>query len=526
MNVRASLALLALAAAACRAPAVPPGAATGQEESGAVSEARGRATRAGSPAAAAAEQITADGIRAHIAYLASDELKGRDTPSPGLEMAAAYIAREFERYGLEPAGDSDGYLQRYPLMRRAVRTEGVTLRVSGPGGERAFAFGREYFVAPGGAESAGGALVYGGDVERLDSGAAATARGAVLVLELPGARPQDWRPVALRGRRIAQEVGAAAVVFIMDAGVSEALIREEATATARSVAASQRPPAAYLSAGAGRELVRVAGRDLDSLRAARAPVALQGASASLTVPVVEENEYAPNVVGLLRGSDPELRDTYVIFSAHMDHVGVGRPDAAGDSIYNGADDNASGTAALLQVARAFASLAQPPARSVVFLAVSGEEKGLLGSRHYSDNPTVPLEGIVANINIDMIGRNSPDSVVAIGQEFSSLGLLVQEIAAEHPELGLTVAPDLWPEERFFFRSDHFNFARKEIPAIFFFAGVHEDYHRPSDHAELIDTDKAARVSRLVFYLGYEIATRREPPQWTEEGLAQVRAMTR
>src|SRR5690606_30110326 len=210
----------------------------------------------------------------------------------------------------------------------------------------------------------------------------------------------------------------------------------------------------------------------------------------------------------------------------FDHVGVGTPDAAGDSIYNGADDNASGTVALLQVARAFASLPKPPARSVVFLAVSGEEKGLLGSRYYSDNPTVPIERVVANINMDMVGRNSPDSVVAIGLDFSSLGPLVQEIAAKHPELGLTVAPDLWPEEQLFFRSDHFNFARKEIPAIFFTTGLHEDYHRPSDEPEKIDVDKIARISKLVFYLGYEIATRREPPQWTEDGLAQVRAMTR
>src|SRR5690606_6611656 len=157
--------------------------------------------------------------------------------------------------------------------------------------------------------------------------------------------------------------------------------------------------------------------------------------------------------------------------------------------------------------------------------VRGEEKGLLGSRYYSDNPTVPLESIVANINVDMIGRNAPDSIVVIGQEYSSLGPLVNEVAAERPELGLTVAPDIWPQERFFFRSDHFNFARKEIPALFFFAGVHEDYHRPSDHVEKIDTDKAARVARLIFYTAYEIATRADAPRWTEEGLQEVRALT-
>jgi Zn-dependent M28 family amino/carboxypeptidase len=234
---------------------------------------------------------------------------------------------------------------------------------------------------------------------------------------------------------------------------------------------------------------------------------------------------APNVIGILPGSDPELRDSYVVFSAHFDHVGVGRPDAAGDSIYNGADDNASGTSGLLEVARAFASLPKAPARSLVFLAVSGEEKGLLGSEYYSDHPTVPLEKIVANINVDMIGRNAADSIVVIGQEYSTLGPLVQEVAAAHPELGLTVAQDIWPEQRFFFRSDHYNFARKDIPALFFFAGVHEDYHRPSDHVEKIDTDKTARVARLIFYTAYEIANRSTAPAWSEQGLREVRALT-
>jgi Zn-dependent M28 family amino/carboxypeptidase len=156
--------------------------------------------------------------------------------------------------------------------------------------------------------------------------------------------------------------------------------------------------------------------------------------------------------------------------------------------------------------------------------VSGEEKGLLGSRYYADNPTVPLEGIIANINIDMIGRNSPDTVVAIGQEFSSLGPLTVEVLQQHPELRLIPTADPWPEERFFFRSDQFNFARKEIPAIFFFSGTHEDYHRPSDHVDKIDTDKAARIGRLVFWLTHAIATDPQPPAWTPDGLAQVRAL--
>ncbi|MGH7589524.1 MAG: M20/M25/M40 family metallo-hydrolase [Gemmatimonadota bacterium] len=304
----------------------------------------------------AAATITPGDMLDRIAFLASDELAGRATPSPGLERAAEYLAGEFGRLGLEPAGDGGTFVQRYPL--------------------------------PGGAGAA--------------------------------------------------------------------------------------DPSA-----------------------------------------------APNVVAILRGADPALRDTYVVFSAHMDHVGNGTPDATGDSIYNGADDDASGTAALVEVAEAFASLPEAPARSLLFLAVSGEERGLLGSRWFADHPPVPPDRLVADLNVDMISRNASDSIVLIGQEYSSLGPLVRTIADERSELGLAVLSDPWPEEGFFFRSDHYSFASKGIPAIFFFAGTHEDYHRPSDEVEKIDPEKAARVARLIFYTAAGIAGDPDPPEWTPEGLEAI-----
>lgn len=305
---------------------------------------------------AAAGTITAAEMREHIAYLASDALRGRDTPSPGLDSAAAYLAREFARLGLQGGAGQGSFIQHYPLRPRNVP--------------------------------------------------------------------------------------------------------------------------------------------------------------------------APNVVAIFPGADPTLRNEYVVLSAHMDHVGVGRP-VRGDSIYNGADDDASGTSALLEVAEAFASMQERPARSILFLAVSGEEKGLLGSEYFSDNPTVPLQSIVANVNMDMIGRNAGDDIVVIGKTYSSLGPLVDRLAAQNRQLvGLNPADDRWPEERFFFRSDHYNFARKEIPSIFFFAGVHDDYHQPSDEVELIDTDKAARVARIIFLTTHAIATDPQRPQWTASGLAEVRRMTR
>jgi Zn-dependent M28 family amino/carboxypeptidase len=177
------------------------------------------------------------------------------------------------------------------------------------------------------------------------------------------------------------------------------------------------------------------------------------------------------------------------------------------------------------VAEAFAALGTRPARSIIFLGVSGEEKGLLGSAWFSDHPTVPIGSIVANVNIDMIGRNAPDDIVVIGKTYSSLGDVVERAAAENRSIvGLTPADDRWPEERFFFRSDHFHFARKEIPALFFFAGTHDDYHQPSDEVELLDVDKAARVARLVFFTSYAVATTPERPQWSPAGLREVRRM--
>ncbi len=232
---------------------------------------------------------------------------------------------------------------------------------------------------------------------------------------------------------------------------------------------------------------------------------------------------APNVVAILAGSDPELRNEYVVFSAHMDHVGVGRPDASGDSIYNGADDDASGTAAVIEIAEAFASLEEAPPRSTVFLLVSGEERGLLGSRAYADDPPEPVASgrMVANLNMDMVGRNWPDTIVAIGKEHSDLGATLERVNAAHPELGMTAIDDLWPEENFYFRSDHFNFARNGVPVLFFFNGTHEDYHRPSDEPELIDNEKAARLARLVFHLGLEIASAEDPPQWNPESRRMI-----
>src|SRR5690606_2832096 len=290
-------------------------------------------------------------------------------------------------------------------------------------------------------------------------------------ISAPDAFDRTFRAQVARARAIATAAGARALLVVLGPSASQGDIARQASAAASTRAIQPEVPVAFVRRDQAVAAFRAAGSDLAALeaRSASAPVAVDGLTVTVTAPFRDTDHRPPNVAAVLPGSDPALRDTYIVLSAHFDHVGVGAPDATGDSIYNGADDDASGTAGILEVAEAFASLPVPPRRSLLFLAVSGEEKGLLGSRWFSDNPTVPIEAIVANVNLDMIGRNAPDSIVVIGQEFSSMGPLVQRIATERPDLGLTVAEDIWPEENFFFRSDHFNFARKEIPALFFFA---------------------------------------------------------
>jgi Zn-dependent M28 family amino/carboxypeptidase len=228
---------------------------------------------------------------------------------------------------------------------------------------------------------------------------------------------------------------------------------------------------------------------------------------------------APNTVGILEGSDPVLKNEYLVYSAHMDHIGIspGRP----DSINNGADDDASGTVGVIELAEAFSRSAARPRRSIIFLTVSGEEQGLWGSNFFTSQPPVPIDRIVADINIDMIGRNWPDTIVAIGKEHSDLGATLNRVNAAHPELGMTAIDDRWPQERFYFRSDHYNFARKGIPILFFFNGVHEDYHEVTDSPDKINSDKEARILRLLFYLGQEIADAPKRPEWKRESYEEI-----
>lgn len=265
----------------------------------------------------------------------------------------------------------------------------------------------------------------------------------------------------------------------------------------------------------GPEIERTAAYVEEVFRRAGLEPAGDGGDFQQRFPIGGNAEYptAPNVAALLRGRDPALRDEYVAVVAHMDHTGVGRP-VNGDSIRNGADDNASGTAGVLALAEAFARLELRSRRSVLFLVVSGEERGLVGSRHFVSHPTVPIDRIVGLVNLDMISRNRPDSVYLNGWGKSTMSDLVRELASRHPELGLAVGPDEEDRPRTPADSDHYPFQRRGVPYVFFYTGSHPDYHRVSDHADRTDPDKAARVTRLAFYTLWEVAESADRPVWT------------
>jgi Zn-dependent M28 family amino/carboxypeptidase len=205
----------------------------------------------------------------------------------------------------------------------------------------------------------------------------------------------------------------------------------------------------------------------------------------------------------------------------MDHVGVGQPNEAGDSIRNGADDDGSGTIAVVELAQAFSMLAERPRRSIIFLTVSGEESGLWGSRFFAENPGIAPDQLVADLNADMISRNAPDTIVVIGKEHSDLGETLNRVNAAHPELNLTAADDIWPEQNFYRRSDHFNFARRGVPILFFFCGTTEDYHGVDDEIEKMDITKATNTTKLMFWLGLELGNAAEKPQWDPASFEEI-----
>ncbi|NIR45213.1 MAG: M20/M25/M40 family metallo-hydrolase [Gemmatimonadetes bacterium] len=452
--------------------------------------------------------ITEADMRARIGFLAADQLEGRGTPSTGLELAASYIRSEFARMGLQaPPG---GYVQRYRLAMTEMGAD-WSLALSRGNRRALLALGTDYWGLPWAAGTVEGDLRFVDAVGR--PGMRETGEPTIWVARLSAAvLPREWLAEAA-------DAGAAGLLLVLTAE-TEALMSHwlEVGETLYELGDVEPSlPAALVTESALAAALERLG--LEATTTAGAPAG-SGVRARLAADLRAETLAAPNVMGIVRGSDPELAEEFVLLSAHMDGLGVGPP-VDGDSIYNGADDNASGTSALLEVAEAVAALERRPKRSIFFLAVSGEERGLLGSSWFVEHPPIRLDRVIANINIDMVGRNWEDTIAVIGKPYSTLGAIVDSVAAAHPELSMTPVGDRWPQENFFFRSDHFNFAREGIPAVFFFNGVHEDYHMPSDEADKIKNGKAARVSRLIFEVAVALANAEQPPGWDDAARARI-----
>jgi Peptidase family M28/PA domain len=497
-------------------------------------------------------------FRAHMAFLADDLLEGRGTGKRGHEIAARYVAAQFEAMEIKPAGQDGTYFQRVPLRKVSVQPDKCAVAVMENGATSELKWGQDFVMYgnPSNADSSAEApLVFVGYGVRTPNGqyddyAGADVKGKIVVL-LSGAPPSlpselrahlSDRHEKLRAARDHGAVGAIVLRTPMDekrfpwSFVVSAVAFPSMYWLGRDGNLSDTFPelraTALLSLSASEALFQHAAKSwADVLRDAAAskpqsvplPVNIKLRTASLY-----EAVSSPNVVAVIPGSDPKLSQEYVVYSAHVDHLGIGRP-VNGDSIYNGAADDASGTAALLLIAKAFKSLPHAPARSILFLGTTGEEAGLLGSDYFVHYPTVPIEKIVADINMDGASLFYKfKDIVPLGAGDSTLEAVVQRAAAS---LGLKVSPDPEPEQNLFIRADQYSFVRQGVPSIFvsegndpvdpkFNAKEFNDewsrtrYHSPSDDmSQVMDLDASVEFMRVDFLVGYDIAQDPKRPIW-------------
>ncbi len=468
------------------------------------------AVLAGSPASA--DEVTSRHLEATIRFLSDDLLEGRGTPGRGLDVAALYIAEQLRAIGWAP-GNGDSYFQTYSLKeytpqetRYEVSINGVELNPE------------EFLVAGLGLDPAPSPFRY--DLLLAGYGIAA-----------PEHNIDDFEGLDVVGKAVVAFLGAPweldrEAIHAYDRAVGKAVqvrvrggtlliyVTDEFTTATDDPTSREIPffremaevPNAFISASSGtippilvttpaafdRSLASVAGGTYAEWKdrlaeGGRASLEL-AASVELKVATSPRESTARNVVAMLRGDDPELRDEWVVLSAHYDHLGAHAVPPGQDGIWNGADDNASGTAAVLEIARQL-SAAAPPRRSVLVLFTSGEERGLLGSAHHSMHPLVPYDRIVANINVDMVGR-SDGSVQAIAHGSDEMFSLAAEIGTKN---GIVVRPDAHPSWRLVYFLDSYHFARFDVPFVHFFTDLHEDYHQPSDEAERIRYEELGRI---------------------------------
>ena len=489
------------------------------------------------------DSITPVELAGHLRFLSSDLMRGRDTASPEIRIASEYLATRLSMFGAEPSGDLEDdeatYFAQFPLEQVTPNVGGtsLTLIVEGDEATREIeaAAGKDFVVfprglAPGTIEAPVVFAGYGrngegggpNDFDDLD-----VEDRVVLVLDGsgPGASEEGDEPDrGRRGRieggsyakmRAAREAGALALLIVHPFDAEEARPYVESnpfatrmfgrTSMTLGESAADATPILYLEDDLRSAIDESSGFS----DAPEAPRELPGLRVRFHFDADRQIKRDRNVIGLFPGLDDDLRHEVVLFSAHYDHVGVG----SDGQIYNGSDDNGSGTSALLEIAEAFGK-GPSPRRTVAFLWVSGEEKGLLGSKWWSEHMTLP-DGyeIVADINMDMISRNDPDKIsITPSTEHPDYSTIIP-IAME--ALDLEEMEPSWDADQFYARTDSYNFAAQGIPIVFFFSGVHEDYHKPGDDFEKADIGKAIRIARAAYRLGWAIAQADDRPRKIE-----------
>jgi len=479
-----------------------------------------------------AETITAEELQQHLKILASDEYEGRETGAKGQKMAADYIYQHFKKIGLVgPVNDNakNNYFQPFELMKTywkdcTISANSTTLKIF----EDFFPYGR-FSSTPNELEVVFAG--YGIDTEEYSDYANLDVKGKMVIVLKGGPTLKKGKKIASRhlstsGKaKVAREKGAAMIAIVYEtdqefqdknklfkgyyAKPSIGFPKKKKEARAGIVFTSPSHAAALLNTTPA--LMDKAVQKMKK-KAKTAAGKFQG-TAQVEVNIKEEPVITENVLGFIEGTDK--KEEILVLTAHYDHVGI-----INGEIHNGADDDGSGTVAVLEMAQAFAKAAAEgnrPRRSILFMTVTGEEKGLLGSKYYSDNPIFPLENTVVNLNTDMIGRvdekhqDNPDYVYVIGSDMLSTDLhkLHEEVGKRHfpqIELDYQYNNDTDPN-RYYYRSDHYNFAKHNIPVIFYFNGTHPDYHKPTDTVEKINFQKISNIAKLTFCTAWVIANR-------------------
>jgi Zn-dependent M28 family amino/carboxypeptidase len=520
--------------------------------------------RSAAPPPDAAEQamaaISADGIRADMRFLSDDLLEGRGTATRGHELAAKFAATRFEGLGLQPAGDNGSWYQNVPLRSVKPDEAKTSLTVTRDGKAETLEFRKDYLVA--------------GDPTRADVSVEAAVVFVGYGVTAPEQHYDDYKQIDAKGKIVAmlgtapkfesslkahyssEEAKAANAVahgavgvIVIDDPVMEQMysfdmrVRDLVFPGFRWLDKQGQPNdnfpqlkgAAELSVEATKKFFAGSPHSAEEIFAAdkegKPPVFAMPITAKLHTVTELADAHSPNVVAKLEGSDPALKGEYLLYTAHLDHVGIGEP-VNGDKIYNGALDNASGSATLLELARVFSKMNPRPKRSILFALVTGEEAGLLGSDYLAHYPTVPKHSIVADLNVDEVMMLWPmQDVIAFGAEHSSLDAVVKK-AAER--IGITESPDPMPDEVIFIRSDQYSFVREGIPAAMPSPGFKSNdpkidpraifgkweetkYHQPQDEIDQpgLDFDAAVKFARFAYLCGYLITEEKQRPTWNQ-----------